>query len=272
MTKPLITVFTKSWTEPLPALADRLAELGVDGVELAVRPGYQVIPEHVGRDLPLAMETLGRRGLAIPSIAGSIDERTIAACGDADVGIIRVCLPIDMSIGYLATIERYRREFDEVLPALDRFGVTIGVQNHSGTHVASAIGMLHLIEHYDPKHVCAVLDMAHCAVDGEPTAMAVDIVKDRLHGLVNFKSAYHRRTNGPEDEAIYKVHWTTHRHAGYSWREFASCLRAIGFSGTYCLPAEYSHPSGKGQRMGDDVMPYLREDVAHLRILLNERP
>lgn len=269
MTDQEITVFTKPWTEPLPALADRIAALGVDGVELPVRPGYQVIPEQIGRDLGKAAETLGVRGLSIRSVAGSMDEATIAACGDAGIGIIRVCLKIDMSIGYLASVERYRRQFDDLLPALERFGVTIGVQNHYGIHIASAVGTLHLIERYDPKHVCAVLDMAHCAVDGEPVTMAVDIVKDRLRGLVNFKSAYHRRANGPEEEAVYKVHWTTHRHAGYAWREFVECLRAIGYAGAYCLPAEYSHPSGKGQRMGDDVMPFLREDVAHLKALLN---
>ncbi len=268
MTETLITVFTKPWMEPLPALADKLVELGVDGVELAVRPGYQVVPENVGRDLPSAARTLAGRGLQIRSVAGSVDEATIAACGDAGVGIIRICASIDMAIGYQASIDRYRREFDEVLPFLDRFHVAVGVQNHYGNFVGSAVGMLHLIEHYDPKHVSAVLDMAHCAVDGEPTAMAVDIVKDRLRGLVNFKSAFHRRVNGPEDEAVYKVHWTTHRHAGYSWRELVACLRAIGFSGAYCLPAEYTDPSGNGQRMGDDVLPYLREDVAHLKSLL----
>ena len=154
-----------------------------------------------------------------------------------------------------------------IVSSNDAIGHDPGLQS-----VASAIGTLHLIERYDPKHVCAVLDMAHCAVDGEPTAMAVDIVKDRLRGLVNFKSAFHQRVNGPEDEAVYDVHWTTHRHAGYSWREFARCLRAIGFAGTYCLPAEYSDPSGEGQRMGEDVMPYLREDVAFLKALLSERP
>jgi hypothetical protein len=91
--------------------------------------------------------------------------------------------------------------------------------------------------------------------------MAIDIVKDRLRGLVNFKSAFHRRVNGPEEESVYAVHWTTHRHAGYSWRELAACLRAIGFSGASCLPAEYSHLDGKEQRMGDDVIPYLRETL-----------
>jgi sugar phosphate isomerase/epimerase len=270
MSKHILSVFTKPWTEPLPQLGEKLAALGLDAVELAVRPGYQVTPDIVKAGLPEAARTLGQHGLRITSIAGNVDEATIAACGDAGIGIIRICAPIDMSLGYLAAVENYRRQFDAVLPALERFGVSIGVQNHHGTHVGSAIGLLHLIERYDPKQVCAVLDMAHCAVDGEPTAMAVDIVKDRLNGLVNFKSAFHLRANGPEDEAVYKVHWTTHQHAGYSWRELVACLAAIGYDGVYCLPAEYSSPTGKGQRMGDDALPFLRSDIAHLRALLNE--
>jgi len=266
----MITVFTKPWTEPLPELADKIAELGFGGVELAVRPGYQVLPENVGRDLPRAARIFAERGLKIASIAGPTDEATIAACGDAGVPIIRICCAIDMSIGYLASLERYRREFDALLPALDRFGVAIGVQNHYGTHVGSAVGMLHFIEKYDPRHICAVLDMAHCAMDGEPTAMAVDIVKDRLNGLVNFKSAFRVRVNGPEEEAVYRVHWTTARHSGYSWRELVRCLKDIGFNGTFCMPAEYSHPSGNGQRMGDDVLPFLKEDIAHLKSIMAE--
>ena len=41
-----------------------------------------------------------------------------------------------------------------------------------------------------------------------------------------------------------------------------------GFRGTFCLPAEYSDPAGAPQRMGDDVLPYLRQDIAYLKTLL----
>jgi hypothetical protein len=101
--------------------------------------------------------------------------------------------------------------------------------------------------------------------------MAVDIVKDRLNGLVNFKSAFHRRANGPEDEAIYQVRWTTHRHSGYSWRELVGVLTGIGYSGAFCLPAEYSKPVGDGQRMGDDVLPYLRSDIRFLKEIMSDK-
>lgn len=269
VSKTIISVFTKPWvTESLPELADKLAEVGVDGVELAVRPGYQVTPENAAAGLKEAVRVLGTRGLAIASIAGTADEATIAACGEAGVPLIRIMAPIDMKIGYSPTVQNYQRQFDALLPSLDKHGVTVGVQNHYGYFVASSVGLLHLLGHYDPRLICAVLDMAHCAVDGEPTAMAVDIIKGHLTRQVNFKSAYHARINGPEEDAVFKVKWTTHQHGGYAWREFSDCLKAIGFSGTVCLPAEYTDPAGKPQRMGDDVLPYLKSDLAYLRGLL----
>jgi hypothetical protein len=74
--------------------------------------------------------------------------------------------------------------------------------------------------------------------------------------------------SNPEVEAVYAVKWTTHRHGGYAWQEFADCLKAAGYSGVYCLPAEYSDPKGGPQRMGDEVLPYLKADIARLREVL----
>lgn len=261
-------MFTKPWTEPLPQLADKLAALGVDGVELAVRPGYQVTPDTAAGGLKDAARVLGERGLKIFSIASTADEATVAACAEAGVPMIRIMAPVDMTIGYAASVEKLQRQLGALLPALDRHGVAIGVQNHYGFHVGSAVGLRQLIEPFEPRQVCAVLDMAHCSVDGEPVRMAVDIVKDRLGGQVNFKSAYHARVTQPEEEAVFAVKWTTHRHGGYSWQELADCLDAIGYEGVYCLPAEYSDPEGKTQRMGDAVLPFLRSDIARLKEIL----
>jgi sugar phosphate isomerase/epimerase len=264
------TVFTKPWKEPLPSLAKKLSGLGFGGVELAIRPGYQVEPHDVVNGLPAAARILADHGLVIGSVAASTDEATIAACGEAGIPIIRICVGIDMKIGYLASVDKVRREFDSLIPVLERHGVAIGVQNHCDFCVGSAVGLLHLIEQYDPKQVCAVLDMAHCAVDGEPVEMAVDILWPRMNRLINFKSAYHRRVNGPEEEAVYNVHWTTAQHSGYSWRKLVSCLRARAYTGTICLPAEYSNANEQGQLMGDDVIPYLRQDLNYIRQLFDQ--
>jgi len=265
-----LTVFTKPWTEPLPELARKVRDLGFDGVELPVRPGYQVEPDDVAQALPEAARVLGEEGVRISSVAGPADEKTIAACGAAGAPMIRVCEGIDMGLGYLESERRLRERYDALIPCLEQHGVAIGVQNHCDYCVGSAIGIMHLIEQYDPAQICAVLDPAHCAVDGEPEDMAIDICWSHLR-LVNFKSAFHRRVNGPEEvEARYAIHWTTCHHSGFSWAKAVRTLRERGYGGDFCLPAEYTSLEGGGQLMGDDVIRPLQVDLAYMRQLLAE--
>ena len=268
MGKNDVTVFSKPWDNEvtLEQLGKKLTSLGVDGVELPVRPGYQVEPENIAKGLPEAKKILADQGIKIGSVAGSVDEPTINALGEAGVQILRICVGIDMSIGYMATERRLREQWDALIPALDHAGVNIGVQNHCNNCVGSAVGIMHLIEKYDPKHVSAVYDPAHCGLDGEPAVMGLDIVWSHL-SLVNLKSAFRQRVNGPDEpEAQYQIVWSTCHHAIYSWSNLVKALSDRGYEGDICLPAEYTSPAGMA--MGDDCIRYLTEDIAYLRGLL----
>jgi sugar phosphate isomerase/epimerase len=262
------TVFTKPWQDlSLEDLGKLVRSLGFDGVELAVRTGYQVEPEKVSSGLKEAVRILRDQGVAISSIAGPTDEPTIAACGENGIPIIRICQGVDLDVGYLESEKKIRNEYDKLIPALEAAGVSIGVQNHCGNMIASAIGIMHLIEKYDPRHISAVLDPAHCAVDGETEEMALDIVWSHL-SLINFKSASHRRINRiTAQEAEWEILWTTAPHSGYSWRKMVSLLRKRNYRGDICLPAEYSRPDGGGQLMGEDVIPSLTYDINYLKHL-----
>ena len=259
-TRNQFTVFSKPWGEkPLPELAEFVKGLGFDGVELPVRPKFQVTPENVAQGLPEAAKVFADHGLKLGSVAGSADEATIAAMGEAGVPILRVCVQIDMGIGYLATEERLRKEYDELVPLLDGNGVTLGVQNHCDKCVGSAVGIMHLIEKYDPKHVGAVLDPAHCGLAGEPDAMAIDIVWSHLV-LVNLKSAYWKRVAGPEAEDVkWRHYWTSGRQGLTSWPRVTNELKRRGYEGDVCLTAEYSAK--------DEVDRLIAEDLAYAKSL-----
>ena len=113
------TVFTKPWkNKSLPELAKFVSDLGFDGVELPVRPGYQVQPENVTKGLPEAARIFADHGVRIGTLAGPTDEVTIAACAEAGVPIIRVCESIDMKLGYMATEQKLRSGYDALLPLL----------------------------------------------------------------------------------------------------------------------------------------------------------
>ena len=247
------TVFTKPWKMSLPELGKFVKRLGFDGIELPVRPGYQIEPENVTRGLPEAAEILKDCGVKIGTVAGPTDELTIAACAEAGVPIIRICVSIDMEIGYMATEARLQKEYDAMIPLLDRYGVAIGIQNHCDFCVCNAMGIRHLIEKYDPKHFCAVLDPAHCGLDGEAPELAIDIVWSHLR-VVNLKSAYWRRTNGPEAEvAEWQSYWTTGRHGLGFWPRVAAELKKRNFAGDICVTAEYSDHDSVDRLIVEDI-------------------
>ena len=255
------TVFTKPWKMPLPELGKFVHDMGFDGVELPIRPGYPVEPENVAKGLPEAAKILGDHGVKIGTIAGPTDEATIAACAEAGVPIIRICVRIDREKGYMATEAELRKEYDAMVPILDKYGVAIGIQNHCDFNVANAMGIRHLIEDYDPKHFCAVLDQAHNGLCGEPPEMAIDIVWSHLR-VVNLKNAYWLRTNGPEaEEAKWKHYWTSGRHGMAYWPRVAAELKKRNFSGNVCLTAEYSDH--------DLVDRLIVEDLAYAKSLLD---
>ncbi len=250
------TVFTKPWKEPLPDLARRVAGMGFWGVELPVRPGYQVEPDNIEPALGEAAKVFADHGVTIHSVAGPEDERTIAACAAAGVSILRVMAKI-ADDGYLACEARIRRRYDELAPVLAEHGVTLGVQNHCGAWVGSAVGIRRLIEDHDPRHVAAVYDPAHCALVGEPPALAVDILADRMC-MVNLKNVFWWRTNGPEAEtAAWRWHWTTGRQGLADWARVAAELNARGYDRPICLCAEYSE-EGAAERLAAEDLAYAR--------------
>lgn len=247
------SVFTKPWKSPLPELAGFVKSLGFDGVELPVRPGYQVEPQDVVKGLPAAQRIMADRGLRIYSVAGPVDERTIAVCAECGVPVIRICVGIDDD-GYLATEARLQRQYDELVPVLDHYKVTLGIQNHCDRNICNAMGLKHLIDRYDPHQIAAVWDAAHNALNGEDPEMAIDIIWSHLC-MVNLKNAYWQRVNGPEaEQAEWRPYWTLGRHGLASWPRVTAELKRRAYSGVICLPAEYSDEGAVDRLIAEDIV------------------
>lgn len=254
MSRITYSVFTKPWkTRPIGQLGEFVSSLGFDGIELPVRPGFQVQPENVIRDLPRAAEQLAGLGVRICSVAGPVDEKTIIACAEAGVPVIRTMTRIDPAEGYVTAEARYRKELDALVPLLDAHGVTIGVQNHCDWFVPNALGLRALLLGYDPKHVAAVWDAAHEALNGSLPEMAIDVIWPHIC-MVNLKNAVWMRTNGPEAESAEWTHyWTSSQHGLASWLRVAQELKRRRYEGVVCLTAEYSDESAVERLIAEDI-------------------
>jgi sugar phosphate isomerase/epimerase len=257
LTDYTFSVFTKPWkTLPIPELADLVRSMGFTGIELPVRPGYQVEPETAGKLLPVAAKQMAAAGVKICSVAGNTDAATILACAEAGVPVIRTMARIPDGMNYLEAEAAFQREYDGLVPLLDKHHVTIGVQNHFGKFVPNAHALRQLIGKYEARHVAAVWDAAHEALCGTLPEYALDVLWSHLC-MVNLKNAFPRRTNGPEAEvASWEYYWTSGRHGLASWPTVANELKKRGYRGVICLTAEYH--MGDAERLARADMAFAR--------------
>jgi sugar phosphate isomerase/epimerase len=260
----VFTVFTKPWKDlTMEDLATHVKRLGFDGVEFPLRPGYQVEPGGAAKGLPKLARVFADHGLSIESIAGPTDEPTFAACAEARVPVIRIMFGV-RGEKYREAEVRIGRELDAMEKLAARYGVTVGIQNHSGDFApANANGLMRLCEGRDPRHIAAVWDAAHNALAGEEPEIGLDLVWSHLR-MVNLKNAFWRRASGPEAEVVRWDHYYTSGRQGIaSWPRIAAFLKERGWRGVVCLTAEYTAE--------DQVNRLAAEDIAFARSLFSDR-
>jgi len=247
------TVFTKPWKDtPLADLAKRIKGLGFDGIELPVRPGYQVPPENVAKGLAEAAKIMADHGLKIASLAGPADEKTIVACREAGVPLIRIMAGIPRDADYLTAVEKYQREWDDLVPLLARWGVTLGIQNHCGRYIGSEMQIQHAIGRYNPKHVGCIWDAGHNGLMGREPEIGLDIVWSHLR-MVNLKNARWvcaAPANGKV--AQWKSEWVDGRGGMADWTRVAKDLQRRKYQGVICMTAEYSDPAVLEKLVAED--------------------
>ena len=255
------SVFTKAWKMPMAELARHVQTLGFDGIELPIRPKYQVEPDTIEAQLPQAVKILDDHGLKIFSVAAPTDERTIAACGQCGIKIIRVCEYTPYAQSYVESEKQIIRKYEALVPLLEQHRVTIGLQNHCDDFIPHMAGCREIARHFSPRQVGIIWDVAHCALNGEDPEIAADIAWPHLV-MVNWKNAFWQRSNGPDAEvATWQYYWTTGRQGKAPWGRCAAELIKRHYQGVVCLCAEYTDEAA--------VNRLTAEDIAYAKSLLN---
>ena len=260
----VFSVFTKPWKiQPIEKLAERLKQIGFDGIEFPLRDGYQVEPANAVRDLPAMTRRLSGLGIQVTSVASKLEEPIFQACALAGVPMIRIMANFSLANGYLAGETAIRHTLDEAVPWSLQYGVKIGIQHHYGTGVSNSMELQHLISGFDPRQVGAIWDAAHSALAGEDPEQGLQILWPWLC-MVNLKNACYRQAgNAPGGETQWERYFTTGDQGLSSWRRVAATLTAMQYQGTICLTAEYSDE--------DLVDVLIARDIAYARLLLTGR-
>jgi sugar phosphate isomerase/epimerase len=172
-----ICVFTKPFQSlSYDELADRVSELGFDGVEATIRDGGHIEPQQVPDELPKMVEALRKRDLEMTVMASSINDpddphtepvlRTAA-----ELGIRRYRMKyFNYDTG--RAIERQLREWKSQLRDLAamnaEFGIRALYQNHASSKMLGAAlwDLAQVLDGIPTDRIAVAYDIRHATVEG----------------------------------------------------------------------------------------------------------
>ena len=147
LAKNSICVFTKPFNSlTFDELADRIAELGFDGVEAPIRSGGHIEPAAVPDELPLFVEALRKRNLELTVMTSDINdpndpltEKVLKTASELGVRRYRMkYFKYDFNQPILKQLYEWRPRFKDLAAMNRQFGVTALYQNHAGRNYLGA--------------------------------------------------------------------------------------------------------------------------------------
>jgi sugar phosphate isomerase/epimerase len=242
--------------------ADIIAEVGWHGIECPVRAKGQILPERVEEDLPILVEALKKRGLAIYVLTSDIvapDARAEKVLRTAKaLGIQRYRIGFsyyDLSkpiAPQLANAKAAARD----LAALNRdIGLQGGFQNHSGPkNIGAPIWDIRgLVQDLDPAHLGICFDIGHATIEG---GLAWPIHARAVEPFLT--AVYVKDFSWQKENGAWKAKWCP-LGEGMVHREFFDWLKTTAYSGPISQHFEYQ------QGAGPEQMAAMKRDLATLK-------
>ena len=213
-------------------LGRALKSIGVDGVDLTVRPGGHVEPEQAADRLPEAVETLGAEGVHVSMITTAVtaaDEpqaRPVLETAAAH-GIRYFKLGYYRYDGYgtlKAAMAEVRAKLRDLADLAKDLGLWAGVHNHSGPYVgANPAHVAALTADLDPDAIGSYFDIGHATVEGAGRGWMQGL--DELAGRVRMlaiKDLVVARTEKP-----YRGEVVPLGEGLVAWRSYVGVLKQI---------------------------------------------
>jgi len=241
-------------------LGRTVRDLGFAGVDLTVRAKGHVLPERAVDDLPKAVETLSRYGLAVPMITTEIT----SASDPTAVPILRTAARLGVGYfkpGYwrygktdpVARVKEVGADVRELARLAGEHRIVMGLHNHSGDYVGEAVWETwEMIRDLDPKWTGFYYDPGHAAVEGGLGGhdVSLRLALGRLK-MVALKDFFWRR-----EDSGWKSVWCPMGEGAVDWKSFFGTIHQAGYRGPISLHVEYSPK---------DMLAALRHDVGFLK-------
>jgi sugar phosphate isomerase/epimerase len=239
-TKNSICVFTKPFNSlTFDELADRIAELGFDGVEAPIREGGHIEPVNVPDELPKLVEALRKRDLQVTVMTSSINdpndpltEKVLKTASELGVRRYRMkYFKYDFKKPILKQIEEWRPRVKDLAAMNKEFGITAVYQNHAGRNYvgASLWDLRRLLEGIAVNEIGVAYDIRHATVEaGMSWPVTFHMIRPHIETVYVKDFVW----DGPKPKNVPLGE-------GQISTDFFQMLKKSGFNGPISLHEEY---------------------------------
>lgn len=242
--------FTKSFQDrSIAEVCDIFHGLGLDGLDLTVRPGGHIEPADVEAKLPQAVKEADQRGLKIFFLTTGITdadpaaEKIIATASKLGIDRLKLGYYPYRPVGTLAKqIDEVRKQLSKVAALASHYQVRPCVHIHSGAYIPSHGTLLYeLIKDFSPDQVGAYVDPLHMTAEGgvEGWRQGLDLLAPWISLVAVKNFAWQRGHRDP----VGQLRWTTKAvplaDGLAPLPDFVAVLKKLGYDGVYSLHSEY---------------------------------
>ncbi|MDP6444870.1 MAG: TIM barrel protein [Pirellulaceae bacterium] len=267
--RPQVCIYTEHFQSlPIPQVCKVFQKIGVDGLDLTVRPGGHIDPRDVVERLPRAVEAAREHGLEVMMLTTNIT----APDGRAEA-ILKTCqrLNIDrIKMGYYAVgefgkltkrMDEVRRSLEAVAKLAAKYDVRPCVHVHSGSTIPSSGVMLYeIIREMPPDRIGAYLDSHHMTITGGAGGwrQAIDLLKPwiSLVALKNFQ--WDKSARDEIGQQRWRTNYCRLADGIAPIPDFVRTVQRAGYRGFFTLHTEYRLPV-------DDCIKWTADDFTFLK-------
>lgn len=276
---PKIACFTKSFQDrPIPEVCRMFKQIGLDGLDLTVRPKGHIEPEQVAGELPKAVAAAKQAGVEILFLTTAVTdadadaERLLAAAAEQGIRRIKLGYYRYQPFGTLAAqLAEIRKRLAEVAKLAAKHQVLPCVHIHSGTFIPSHGTQLYeLLRDFSPQEVGAYLDTGHMALEGggDGWRQGIDLLAPWI-ALVAVKNfSWEVAGRDAQGQQLWRTRTVPVADGICPLPRFIAALKAVGYTGVYSLHSEYKGSHSFQDLSSDECLQQTAVDLKYLRTLL----
>lgn len=245
-------LFTKLFQhQSLDKVGTTARELGFEGIDLLIRPGFQVEPNKPGQ-IKQAIRTLKGAGLTIPMATTDITDPTVfpteallQSCAEEDVPLIRLGYwHYDQEKGYKVCFEGARRHLDDLEKLAQKVGIKLAIQLHGGTIHSSGPLTAALLEGHNPAYLGAYPDPGNQAVQEgrENWRLTFDLLQPWLCCIGVKNGGWFPEKHAASGQRIWKSDWLGIVDGMVPWDDILAYLVKTDYNGLLSFHSHYSVP------------------------------